>query len=62
MPSFSLHHPPSPARDPTPSDRPTPDSDNEEDQVDAGTGVWKRRYFVLQEKVNAQTASKRKAE
>jgi hypothetical protein len=53
--SPSLPHPPSPASDPC-----VPGSDNPEDQVDAG--VWKRRYHVLQESVNAQTASKRKAE
>jgi len=53
--SSSLPHPPSPASDPRP-----PDSDNPENQVDAG--VWKRKFFVLQESVNAQTASKGKAE
>ena len=50
--SSSLARAQSPASDPG-------GSDNPEDQVDAG--VWKRRYFVLQESVNAQTASKRKA-
>ena len=64
MPPSSTHigspllpHPPSPTSDPR-----VPGSDNPEDQVSAG--VWKRRYhdLVLQESVNAQTASKRKAE
>ena len=53
--SSSLPHPPSPASDPHPYG-----SDNAEDQADAG--VWKHRYLVLQESLNAQTASKRKAE
>ena len=54
--SPSPSHSPSPASDPH-----APDSDSPKDQV--GAGVWKRPYhdLVLQESVNTQTASKRKA-
>lgn len=38
------------------------DSDDPKSNDQADAGVWKRRYFVLQENVNAQTVSKRKAE
>ena len=62
MPSSSTHagpssllYPSSPANDPC-----APGSDGPEEQVDAG--VWKRRYLVLQETVNSQKTSKRKAE
>ena len=55
----SLPHPPSPAGDPH---TPGSDHDDSDDQLNTDPGVWKRRYLVLQERVNAQRPSKRKAE
>jgi len=57
MPPSVTHTGPSSAS-PANDSRP---SDNTEDQPEVDAGGWKRRFLVLQESVNAQTASKRKA-
>jgi hypothetical protein len=65
MPLSSTHHDTSssPANDQYDSDNPGDQpEDNPGDQPEVNAGIWKRRYHVLQESLNAQTVSKRKAE